>query len=207
MCVDYRKVNDITIKNKYLIPLIDELLDELKGASWFTKMDLRSGYHQIRVAQEDIYKNISKLIKDYEIIYKKGKENVIADALSRLPEYKQCTIHEISVVQPTWLKEVINNYVLDEDSQKIITSIAVQDPQYAVYTLSKGLINKEEKIYISSQGDSRNLIMWEMHDSPYGGHSSQETTWKKVVQFFYWLGVKKDVMTYVAACDLCRRIK
>lgn len=56
MCVDYRRVNDLTIKNKYPIPLIDESIDELRGAKWFTKVDLRSVYHQIRVATEDVYK-------------------------------------------------------------------------------------------------------------------------------------------------------
>jgi hypothetical protein len=44
-CVDYRKLNDITIKNRYSIPIIDEILDELANTQYFTKLDMRSGYH------------------------------------------------------------------------------------------------------------------------------------------------------------------
>jgi hypothetical protein len=56
MCVDYRSLNEVTIKNKYLFPRIEDLFDQMKGASVFSKIDLRSGYHQLKIRELDIPK-------------------------------------------------------------------------------------------------------------------------------------------------------
>jgi len=54
LCLDYRQLNKMTIKNKYPLPRINDLMDQLHGSSVFSKIDLRSGYHQILVKADDV---------------------------------------------------------------------------------------------------------------------------------------------------------
>ena len=56
MCINYRQINKVTVKNKYPLPRIEALFDQLRGASVFSKIDLRSGYYQLRVKEVDVLK-------------------------------------------------------------------------------------------------------------------------------------------------------
>lgn len=58
--LNYRQLNQVTIKNKYPLPRIDELFDKLQGAAYFSKIDLRSSYHQLRVREQDVSKTAFK---------------------------------------------------------------------------------------------------------------------------------------------------
>ena len=66
LCIDYRELNKVTIKNRYQLPRIDDLFDQLQGASVFSKIDLRSGYHQLKIKEDDIQK--TALERDMDIM-------------------------------------------------------------------------------------------------------------------------------------------
>jgi hypothetical protein len=60
-CIDYKQLYKMTIKNKYPLPMIDDIFDQLRGATMFSKLDLRSRYHQVRIKDEYIYKSTFKI--------------------------------------------------------------------------------------------------------------------------------------------------
>ena len=61
ICIDYRQLNKATIKNQYPLPRIDDLFDQMKGAMVFSKIDFQSGYHQLRIKEDDVPKTTFKM--------------------------------------------------------------------------------------------------------------------------------------------------
>eukprot|EP00253_Pinus_taeda_P021466 PITA_21466 len=64
LCIDYRALKNVTVRNRYLIPRIDDLLDQPKRGKYFSKIDLKSGYHQVPIEPSDVWKTIFKAKED-----------------------------------------------------------------------------------------------------------------------------------------------
>jgi hypothetical protein len=90
LCIDYRKLNKMTLKNKYPLPRINDVFDQVGGAKIFLKLDLRSGYHQVQIKYEDISK------RTFRIRYGHYKFLFIPFGLTNAPATFMCLMNSIS---------------------------------------------------------------------------------------------------------------
>ncbi|KAE8735031.1 putative Bifunctional inhibitor/lipid-transfer protein/seed storage 2S albumin superfamily protein [Hibiscus syriacus] len=119
LCIDYRQLNKVTINYKYPLPRIENLFDQLKGASMFSKIDLRFGNHQLKIQEDDIPKWFSGPDMAIMSLWK-GKHNLVADdALSRNYE-EQGELLQVTavVIAPQWGQNIYK-YILEGDYEVI----------------------------------------------------------------------------------------
>ena len=131
LCVDYRDLNRVTIKNKYPLPRIDVLFEQLQGAKVFSKIDLNSGYHQLRIREEDIEKTtFSTRYGHYEyIVMSFGLTNapaVFMEAMNRM-------LHE-------YLDDFVVVFLLPDclpscSRFRVVTMLIESTPKFSVYAL------------------------------------------------------------------------
>ena len=89
LCVDYRKLKKITMKNKYPLPRIVDLFDQMRGAKVFSKIGLRSGYHQVRIKDKDIHKTTFKIrYGHYEFV-------LVPFGLTNAPSTFMCVMNSV----------------------------------------------------------------------------------------------------------------
>ncbi|GKD61523.1 hypothetical protein Tco_1299032 [Tanacetum coccineum] len=122
MCIDYRELNKLTVKNRYLLPRIDDLFDQLQGSRIYSKIDLRSGYHQLRVREEDIPKIAFRTRYDhYEFkVMSFGLTNALAVFMDQKEElYAKFSKCEFWLSKVQFLGHVIDSEGIHMDPAKI----------------------------------------------------------------------------------------
>lgn len=127
--------------------------------------------------------------------YKKGNENTVADALSRVGHLLAVTTTSQS--QPVWMIEVTNSYAVDPQAQKLLQQLAVFTENAEGFSLHQGIIKQEDRIWIGANSALKTKLISAFHASAVGGHSGIQATYQRVQKLFSWPGMKQDVTEFV----------
>ncbi|GKC97656.1 putative reverse transcriptase domain-containing protein [Tanacetum coccineum] len=123
MCIDYRELNKLTIKNRYPLPRIDDLFDQLQGSRYFSKIDLQSGYHQLRVREEDISKTAFRTRYGHFKFTSKEEHEVhlklILELLEKKKLFRKFSKCEFWLQEVHFLGHVVNSEGIHADPSKI----------------------------------------------------------------------------------------
>jgi hypothetical protein len=130
MCIDYRTLNEVTIKNKYPLPRIDDLFDQLKGVQYFSKIDLRSKYHQLKIKGSDIPKTT------FVTRHGQFEFTVMSFGLTNAPAYF------MNLMNKVFMDELDKFFVVIIDDILIYSKTAQEHEQHLQVVLKKLTVHK-----------------------------------------------------------------
>jgi hypothetical protein len=140
---------------------------------------------------------------DYEIIYKKGKDNVVTDALSRKYE-DEGSIFSLSFIVPDWLQAVHHEWLQDLKSSQLIHQLQSKAPASLGYSWLHEELRYKGHLYLSKKSKLKSTVLSELHATPTKRHSGFTKTYDKVKRSFFWDGMKQYIHNFVAECDVCQ---
>ncbi|WVY93302.1 hypothetical protein V8G54_032390 [Vigna mungo] len=156
-----------------------------------------------RLLTKERFKWASKLISfDFEIRFRPGKDNPVADALSRKSYFMS-----ISVLQPTQWDSWDEESQTDTGMASLIQDLMIDPNSHVGYELHKGRLFYKGKSVLPRGSSSIPTIFKDMHESPTGGQSGYFRTFKRIAGIIYWKGMKKDIKEWVQQCVVCQRNK
>ncbi|GKB74012.1 transposon ty3-G gag-pol polyprotein, partial [Tanacetum coccineum] len=144
---------------------------------------------------------------DYEIVYKKGSENVVADALSRMDSSGELLQISVSSVSSDVWDKLKDSWKNDLDAQNLIKTLENHSYKGNKYSWTGEILRRKGKVVVRNDPELRKELVQLFHDEAIGGHSGAYVTMKKLGALFYWKGLKKMVKQMVRDCDVCQRQK
>ncbi|XP_050945130.1 uncharacterized protein LOC127150670 [Cucumis melo] len=194
LCTDYRELNKVTVKNRYPLPMIDDLFDQLQGAIIFTKIDLRSGYHQLRIRDSDIPKAAFRSRYDFdraEIVVSVGEVTSQLAPLSIQPTLRQ----RIIVAQ-------LNDPYLVE---KRFLAKAGQAKEFSI-SFDGGLVY-ERRLCIAADSTVKIELLTEAHNFPFSMHLDSTKMYQDLKQVYWWRNMKREVADFISRCLVYQKVK
>ncbi|KAJ9559068.1 hypothetical protein OSB04_013682 [Centaurea solstitialis] len=159
-----------------------------------------------RVVEPEYQKWVVKLLGyNFSIVYKPGKNNNAADALSRKVGDVECA----SIGGPQWrhwdtlLQEIDN----DEFLMKLKADLLADASAHKGFALQQGVLLFRGRLVIPRKSTMIPTLIEEFHSSPIGGHSGEDRTYQRIAAELFWVGMRKDIIDFVKQCDVCQRNK